>query len=113
MSAIRRHDDGPDEVCDAGADVGRLGTAVTATDGDCVADCVMPLQPTSSIATTSARRRTAEIVSGDLLDDDRGPVREHLGHTAHQLGRVVADRDHRVRALLSGMLEHQVVRLFA
>lgn len=112
MSAIRFHDGACDERGDEGADVG-LGAAVTATEGDgAVTGPATPLQLASAMATANARKRMVEM-SGHLLDDDRRPIREHLGDAAHQLGRVVAHRHDRVRALLAGMREHQVVGLLA
>ena len=45
----------------------------------------------------------------ERLDQHRRAVAEHLGHPAHDLGRVVAHADDRVRAHLGGVLDHDVM----
>ena len=44
------------------------------------------------------------------LDHHRRPVGQHLGHSLHDLRRIVTRADHRIRAQFPGVLQHQVKR---
>ena len=45
------------------------------------------------------------------LDDDRRAIRQHFGDARRDLVGVVAHADQRVRAVLGGVLEHQLKRV--
>src|SRR2546430_4998421 len=60
----------------------------------------------------AARARTS-VQSSGLLEYDRRPVADDLGHSLAHLRGVVAHPDHAVGAERSGVLEHQLVGLLA